>query len=252
MKDNILKDLISEDLVHNFNLMNTKEINKFVDNYIFAHPDSTITIDNGIPIIVIGLGITPEYIYPLTTVEKINPNVAKEALIFPNSAGYKRIHTSFESNTTENYVACKFIEGLSDNTKTNILDNINVWAKQNFIDAGFDKPAMMFNDTSNIKNASAIRISLIPQLMNTINTISNILVLFILIVSVLVAYIAIVKYIKNQRKSIAILVANGVSKTKIAFSLLPFALLPSIIGGICGYIFGLVLQLPALLMFKSY
>jgi hypothetical protein len=46
--------------------------------------------------------------------------------------------------------------------------------------------------------------------------------------------------------------ANGVSKSSIALSLTPFALVPAAAGGIGGYLVGTLLQKAAIGLFSSY
>jgi predicted membrane protein len=46
--------------------------------------------------------------------------------------------------------------------------------------------------------------------------------------------------------------ANGIQKKMIAFMMLPFVVLPTIVGTILGYIFGLFLQIPTLSLLSNY
>jgi putative ABC transport system permease protein len=114
------------------------------------------------------------------------------------------------------------------------------------------KASYLANDTTDYLNASAFRIAYIPGLIKNINIISYMMTIFILLLSCLITAIIISRYIESNRKTIGIMRANGIRKKDICFSLLPFALIPTVIGGIVGYIFGLVMQIPMLGMFGSY
>jgi putative ABC transport system permease protein len=100
------------------------------------------------------------------------------------------------------------------------------------------KVAYLADDTSNQLNFSAMRIVFIPKLVNDVDIVCNCLTYFVLAITLIVTYIVINKYVVSSRKNIGILLSNGVNKSKICFSLTPFALIPSIFGGLLGYIVG--------------
>jgi putative ABC transport system permease protein len=229
------------------NKLTNVEVESLVDE-IIAQTDSSITIDGGIKMIVIGSGITPDYIYPVVSFDKINPNPDKECILFPNTSGYARVKSSYEANPQETYIVGTF------NNKSNgnaILNDINKWCDENMSYPGI-KAAYMATDTNDVLNTSAMRIAFIPGLVDDVNIICNTLTVFVLFLSVVISSIVIKRYITLSKKNIGILESNGVEKGKIAFSLLPFALLPSFIGGISGFLFGFFLQLPALGFFKNF
>jgi putative ABC transport system permease protein len=110
----------------------------------------------------------------------------------------------------------------------------------------------MANDTSNTLNASAFRIAFIPSLVSRIKLIDVVLTTFVIILSLLICAIVIQRYVANNRTQIGVMQANGISKRRIAFSLIPFALVPATIGGIFGYLIGFFLQKPAIGLFSNY
>jgi putative ABC transport system permease protein len=110
----------------------------------------------------------------------------------------------------------------------------------------------MANDVSNTLNASAFRIAFIPTLVSRIRLIDIALTSFVIILSLFICAIVIQRYITNNRTQIGVMQANGISKRKIALSLVPFALLPAAIGGMFGYLIGFFLQKPAVGLFSNY
>ncbi|MCQ2747857.1 MAG: FtsX-like permease family protein [Mycoplasmoidaceae bacterium] len=114
------------------------------------------------------------------------------------------------------------------------------------------KSVYFATDASNLLNASGYRVSYIPNLVSVINTVTTLLFSFIGILCLIICFVIIKRYVENNRVNIGIMRANGITKGKIAASLLPFALIPSIVGGVGAYIVGLLLQAAALTLFKKY
>ncbi|MDE7433578.1 MAG: FtsX-like permease family protein [Mycoplasmoidaceae bacterium] len=110
----------------------------------------------------------------------------------------------------------------------------------------------MANDTSCTLNAAAFRIAYISSLVDKIDLISYLLTAFVLCLGLLISGIIVNRFINKNRVTIGVMQANGVGKWSIALSLIPFALLPSIIGGIAGYVLGTALQTFAISLFSAY
>ena len=64
--------------------------------------------------------------------------------------------------------------------------------------------------------------------------------------------IIIKRFIEKNRINIGIMLANGIKKITIALSLIPFVLIPSIIGGVAAYISGFFLQIKGIKLFENY
>ncbi|GHU47531.1 hypothetical protein FACS1894218_2130 [Bacilli bacterium] len=101
-------------------------------------------------------------------------------------------------------------------------------------------------------NASAFRIAYIPALVSKVKLVDYFLTVFVLALGLFICAIVIRRYIATARLQIGIMQSNGVSKYKIAASLTPFALIPAVIGGIGGYVIGLLFQAPAIALFSNY
>ncbi len=211
-----------------------------------------INPNNATPYIIIGSGITPDFIYPIVSIDRSTPNPNSECIIFANDAGYNRLFDSYRSNSTENYIVGKFNSKLSESERQSIIDNINDWASTHMIYPQGTKAAYFATDTSNTLNASAYRISYIPKFIKNVNVVSYTLTIFVLLISIIICAIVIHRYIINSQSTFGIMQANGISWAAIATSILPFALMPAFIGTLGGSILGIALQAPLLSLFSRF
>jgi putative ABC transport system permease protein len=201
------------------------------------------------PFVVIGSGITADFTYPILDIMHSNPNPTNECIIFGNSHAYNRMFDAYRGNFTENYLVGSFNKGVN---QSQVLDQMNQKAKEVMNWPKDIQACYMANDTTNVLNASAFRVAFIPSLVNKIRLIDVALTAFVIILSLFICAIVIQRYISNNRTQIGVMQANGISKRRIAFSLMPFALLPAILGGFSGYLIGFFLQKPAISLFSNY
>ncbi len=199
--------------------------------------------------IVWGCGLTPDFMYPVVDISRPTPNTSTECLTYCNTSGYQTIKLAYINAPVEEYLVGKFKGGFSHKET---LDLINAKAREIMIFPETTRAAYLATDVSNVLNASAFRIAYIPSLVNVIHVVTVIMSIFIGILCILICGIIIKRYVENNRISIGIMRANGISKFKIVLSLIPFALLPALVGGIGAYLIGFFLQAPALLLFSNY
>lgn len=222
------------------------------------YPQYTVANTSGIQTqyIILGAGISANFIYPVVSLDRIVPNSKNECIIFTNNFGYQRINDAFRTSEVESYFVCKFEEGQTKSQRRQVLNNINDPktdpARESMMYPSSINIAYMNNDTSNVLSPAALRIAFIPSLISNLSTASSVLTIFILILSLIICAFVINNYISNKRMEIGIMRANGVRRRKIVFSLIPFALLPAIIGGFIGYIVGFGLQQVSIGLFHTY
>jgi putative ABC transport system permease protein len=203
----------------------------------------------GTPFIITGAGITPDYIYPIINLDLPVPNPNKEAIIFANDHGYDAVLDSYRSNPVEAYLAGKVPSNVD---KYTFIDSLNVEARKEMIWPSNVNAAYLANDKSNVLDTSAQRVAYIPELVQSISSIDYILTIFVLLLSILICAIVIRRYVGNSSRTIGVMQANGVGKSKIALSMAPFVLIPTLAGGIGGYLAGTFLQAATLQLFKGY
>lgn len=202
--------------------------------------------------IIWGCGLTPDFVYPVVDISRPTPNVNTECLVYCNETGYKSIKLAFANSSVEEYIVGKFKNNVGADRQAAIINEINKWAAENMVYPKGTKVAYSSTDMLNVLNCSSFRIAYIPNLINTINILTIVLCVFIGILCFIICLIIIKRYVENNRVTIGIMRANGISKFKIAVSLFPFALIPSVIGGVGAYVVGFFLQAPALTLFKNY
>ncbi|QZX49164.1 ABC transporter permease [Mycoplasma sp. E35C] len=203
--------------------------------------------------LILGVGITPDLIYPIYSFTNLIPNPKTQRLYYVNSFGYSRLRQAFITNPIETNIVARFNDrSLSVDQQQKILDEINQWAAVNMAWPPSLKSAYFTTDTSNILNLSAGRVTFIPSLLQTITKTSLMITGIIILLALLVGILIVKNYIEKNRQTLGILLANGFSKRKINLSMSIFSLIPSLIGGIVGYLLGFILQQVAINAFKSF
>ena len=107
------------------NTLTYQEIQAFVDSYVSKHNNQTIAPGGNTNFIIIGSGITPDFIYPIVSITRTTPNPKSECIFFTNNAGYNRVYDGFRGNKTEDYIVAKFTNDISNREQQKILDSIN-------------------------------------------------------------------------------------------------------------------------------
>ena len=202
--------------------------------------------------IIIGCGITPDFIYPSISLTKLISNPKRDCLVYLNDGGFKQIQLSHVNAPVENFVVCKFNANVSLKEQEAIVNEIRDWSKKIMIFPDGVNNVFFNNDRSNQLNANTFRISYLPNIIKLFKIISYIICGFIFLLAIIICIIIIKYYVDANKVNIGILLANGIKKNKIIFSLLPFVWIPSIIGGISAYLFGLFMQVVGLKLFKNY
>lgn len=231
------------------NSLSESELNQKFDTWKSTYSDNVINVGGSTPCFILAAGITGDYVYPVVSIERPIPNPKSECIYFCNESGYQRIFASFQTNQTEKYVVGKFIH---PNKARQILNQINDKCREIMSWPENIKAAYMADDTSCTLNAAAFRIVYIKKLVSKIDLISYLLTVFVLVLGLLISGIIVSRYVGSNRVTIGVMRANGISKWAIALSLIPFAFIPSLIGGICGYVVGTSLQSAAIGLFSVY
>ncbi|WP_033159949.1 ABC transporter permease [Mycoplasmoides alvi] len=232
----------------NIKTKSSKEINNWIKN---LDPRYKIKIGS-IEYLIRGVGLTPDFMYPVFNISSLVPDPQNQELYFTNNNGYGLIHKSFLTNPIEKYIVGKFNSSSTSQQQLDELNQINNWASTNMSWPSNVKSAYLSTDQSNYLNLNAIRTTFVTSLINTITLVSGILTSVILGLALFVGILVIVNYMRKNKFSFAVLQSNGYPKHKIAFSLLPFSTIPIIVGSVCGYLVGFSLQRVALNIFSNY
>ena len=235
------KNLDDKDQNHKITCKNWEGIEK---KYLFNCSDFDF--------IIIGCGITPDFIYPSISLTKLISNPQRDCLVYLNDGGFKQLQLSHVNAPVENFIVGKFNTNVSRKEQEEIVNEIRDWSKKIMIFPNGTNNVFFNNDESNQLNANTFRISYLPNIIKLFKIISYVICGFIFLLTIIICIIIIKYYVDANKVNIGILLANGIKKKKIIFSLLPFVWIPSIVGGISAYLFGLFMQVIGLKLFKNY
>lgn len=224
----------SEDEFQNWLLKGLPEKNKLeVDNEIF---------------VLLGSGLSPDFMYPIIDQNRPIPDQSKEELIYVSNSGYMKVENNFRGSLTENFIVGKSNGG---NLSKQIRDINTVSTDFMSWPTGIDS-TYSNDDLRNIFSPASQRVVFIPSLIDSINLISLFLTSFIATLTLIVIGIMIKRFIAINKTDLAILLANGFSKWELVLALTLIILLFSGIATILGIFAGIALQIPAIGLFSQF
>ena len=222
---------------------------EFIDNWLANIDDKYKVYVNNIPYLIVGTGITPDFMYPIISFESVIPNPEKEALVYTNYSGYNRSEFSFSTSPHESFIVAKYN---GPKPLDEVVKEINVLATKYMAWPSNITPAYVYNDKANQMSPSALRVSFVTELVTAINGVSMGLSVFIIILALFVIGLFARRFVQQNKTTIAILISNGTNKMKVLASIATIGLVPCIIAGALGFMCGFFLQTPAFGMFSQY
>ena len=239
-------------------VLNSKEYDEMINDltgikekeFANKYSHNIIYVDHSI-FIVTGIGITPDFAYPIIDAKHPIPSLKNQAIIFTNKNGYKRMLDAFRNNPQENYLAYHFKDSFKGD-KNAIIAKIEKEAHKLMSWPSNIKIVSLYNDDTEHIIMAPHRISFLEKLIKTIRTVTILLVSSISLLSALMIILIIKRNISSQRKTLAILNANGYSKNQIAFSFISIGLIVVGISTILGYLVGFSLQFLFINIFRNY
>lgn len=199
--------------------------------------------------LIIGSGISPDYMYPVVSFDRPVPNYNNEAIVYTNPHGYERISDAFRGNNVESFIVGKFNKNANQEY---VLNRINEIAQNLMSWPSGTKAAYLAGDLNNTLTPAALRLQFVPDTLTLTTIISTSLTLVILFLSVIVSIFIIKKFIESNRNNLGILLANGFKKFQIIIPIIVFLAIPILIGTIFGYLLGFALQIPILSLFLNF
>lgn len=223
---------------------------KEFDAWFQTLPDTYKVYIDSTPYIIIGTGISPDFMYPVVSFTNVVPNKEKEQIVYTNNNGYERIYDAFRGSEVEAFIVGKFNSGVSN--KQVILNQINELSAKYMSWPTNIKAAYAFDDTSNTLSPTALRVQFVPQIVQTATVVSAFLTTFVLALSIFVSTVIIRRFIDNNRNSLGIMQANGYKKAEIIFAICLLVGIPTVLGSIIGYMTGFLLQWKAILLLGGF
>lgn len=213
---------------------------KEFDNWFKTIPDTyKIYIDNT-AYLIIGTGISPDFMYPVVSFQSVVPNKEKEQVVYVNKNGYERIYDAFRGNEIEAFIVGKFNSDVKDKQK--VLNDINLLSTRFMSWPSNITPGYFADDLNNTLSPTALRLQFIPQIVNTTTVVSVFLTSFVLGLSIFVSIVIIRRFIELNRNSLGIMQANGYRKTEIILGICILVGIPTLLASIFGYLTGFFLQ----------
>ncbi|WP_391592084.1 ABC3 transporter permease domain-containing protein [[Mycoplasma] cavipharyngis] len=241
------KTPISDEAYNDFKLLaNSEQLNQNdwefqLNNFILNPKNARHILDaGGLKSIIVGVGITADFVFPSISLFSLIPDPNHEALIYTNANGYNRFLARNPAGTPENYIAISVPEsirqvGLVKQFIEQLKPEINNYASTGkiFYDA---------NDTSMTFSASAYRLVFVDNIINVLYLVSYLLIAVVVVLTLFGVIVLVKRYFKNNSKVFGNLGANGISKLSIIVSSIIFVTIPAVIGPIIGYFIGLFTQ----------
>lgn len=213
-------------------------------------PDTyKIKVDNN-EFIILGTGISPDFMYPIVSFANLVPNPETEQVLYVNPSGYDRIYDSFRGSEQESFLVGKFDSKTTN--KNSVIDKINTISKDFMSWPANINAAYLADDISNSLSPTALRLQFVPQIVTGMNTVSFFLTTFILLLSIFISIVIIQRFIQVNRNSLGIMQANGYKKKEIVFCLTLLIGLPVLFASIIGYVIGFLMQDLAIGLLGSF
>jgi len=244
------KKIISETIYNELQEFSISKANEQDFNKWFeAIPKEFKIFVGDIPYLIIGSGLSPNFMYPIFSFEKINPDLNSQIILYANSTGYDMAFNSGQSNPVENYTVMKY----KGNKKINeIVDDINYISLKYMGWPANIKSTYKADDTTCLLSPAALRLVFLPQLIELQNYLNYIFSFFILVLTSIIFVIFVKKFVNENTDSLVILRTNGYSRSKLSLATGLFPLIPILIGIIPGYIISFLIQTLVVGIYKAY
>ncbi|WPL39000.1 ABC transporter permease [Malacoplasma iowae] len=206
---------------------------------------------NTLTFVIIGSGISPEMVYPSSSLDNIIINPRDEVLLYVNEQGYQSILNTQPTLFENKYYAAQINKGSTQETNK-YISKLNSEYRSNFNQNSNSNLVYNINNFNDNKNILTFRIILPSQIKSYISTVAITIIIILVVIGIYLTYLLVKTYINRNIIQLAIIKANGFSNLKITLGMSLFGLFVSIIGGIFGYIGALFLQTPFLQVVGAY
>lgn len=206
---------------------------------------------NTLTFVIIGSGISPEMVYPSSSLESLIINPKNEILLYVDEQGYKSILNTQPTIFENKYYAAQIDKGSYQETNK-YINNLNKIYKSEFNQNSNSNLVYNIGDFKNNKNILTFRIVLPNQIKLYISSIAITVIVILVVVGIYLTYLLVKTYINRNLVQLAIIKANGFSNLRITFGISLFGMFVSLIAGIFGYIAALFLQTQFLQVVSTY
>ena len=189
--------------------------------------------ENLLELEIVGVAISPEYLWPAKTILEHMPDVLRRWGVF--YIPEEKLQEAFGIKGLYNNIVFKVEEGADPETLTNIL-------KDRLEDLGVSEAFTRRDQPSN---------NIISLSVDSLTTLAIAFPIFFLSVSSIATYMVLSRMIAMQTRQIGLLQALGYKKRTIIIHYLEYSLFIGIIGAILGIILGELISIPLTDIFAS-
>lgn len=249
---NILNNNELQDKLHDQNVT-FDETKKVIENVAKMYGASKSLIYIGsTPVFVTGIGITPDFAFPIISQDVAVPNSNNQAIIYLNNAGYHRIKDANPGSDTENYIALKFTDDATEADRADVVNSVNEFANR-FMSWPKGINAIEKYDSSDESVLMApTRITFLDKISGAVSKISWIVTSVLLAFASFIVILVVRKQIDTRKKELGILMANGYSKSQVSVSMMMLSIMVVVIPAALGYLTGHFFQFILIDIFRDY
>ena len=225
------------------------------ETFIETIPTKNKILIDGMVFLILGTGITPNYMYPIINFENSIPNPDNELLIYMQNSGYERILYSFRDNPTENYIVMKVDPNIvngQDISVNKAISDINEKSIKYMSWPSDIKSAYLATDTNNFLSPAPLRLDFLPKLLVFQHSITDTLSIFILIGSLILCIFFVTKFIRDNKSVLGIMIANGLNRRYILFSVSVIGIVPSIVSGVVSWLIAFFTQDLLFIIYQDF
>lgn len=200
---------------------------------------------NSLTYVLIGSGMTPDMMYPVLNANQLLVDSKKSGVLYVNNAGFARA-TYGTSNKPELYYSVRYPPDCKN--KRTLFNDVKKYTLENYK----TDTAYAINDPNQPNYVIYLRANFLDNLKTIILIITLVIALIIGLLSLFFISTLLRSIIKQSKVTFGVGLANGISKSELALSFFPFALVPAIFCGAVGYLIGYFLMGPMNSVYLDY
>ncbi|MDE7221799.1 MAG: ABC transporter permease [Ureaplasma sp.] len=198
---------------------------------------------------IIGIGDTPNLLYPSQSASQIFVDSKNNGVAYINSGGFTRSidGTSYKPFV---YYSVRYPPSARNNifTKNKLLSELKNWTLENYNEV----TAFALNDSSQQNFIFYIWSNFLNNVQRIVVIIGITIGAVVLILALIFLALLIRSIIKQNIITFGIGLANGTNKFILALSFFPFALIPSLLFGTIGFFISFALTTPTINIISNY
>ncbi|CBZ40767.1 Protein of unknown function DUF214, permase predicted [Mycoplasma suis KI3806] len=195
--------------------------------------------------IITGLGLTPELLYPAQSWISLQPDKTKEAVVYVDRFGFNDLKERGSVKWQEQYITVGFPEVIKASSKEEqkkYMEKLKSYIDEKLAENKDYYTLTKLGEEEGSDQLYSLRGSYIPVFQSRISAISYTLSGLIYAIVITLIIILVKRYIKSNMYLFGNFVANGMAKTDVLINVCLFTLLPLSCATMFGYLLSLLTQ----------